>query len=210
MEHASNNIGKELIGKDLTAAVNKFGRIANALGGVDKAKAFFEIYGTEGFKPEAKKEKPLINAEKVELDSKIKDYKDKRLGLPARPDGYGAKFTADPAWDFKTVDKLSIASALTASEWKEIMESSKMLHGYVLTNTGVSRARFQAFQFKPKLNTPTDGRTDRQEFTPDSEVFDSSYIDIKETNKRVETSMAQNGFTAEAISASLSVVCMAR
>lgn len=78
-----------------------------------------------------------------------------------------------------------------------------MLHGYVMSNSkGLSRARFQAFQLKPPQGK---SYTDNSVLTPDYEVFDSSSISIKETRTQVERSMAQNGFSSSAISASIGV-----
>ncbi|KAI9796939.1 MAG: hypothetical protein M1833_005885 [Piccolia ochrophora] len=41
--------------KELTAAVERFAEISKALGGAKNAKAFFDVYGTDGFAQDRKK-----------------------------------------------------------------------------------------------------------------------------------------------------------
>ena len=185
----------------MDAAVARFKNISTSLGGHEQAQAFFATYGTDGFKPE---ERELIKGKELTLDSEIKDHNGKGLGLPTRPEGFGAKYADEPAWEIEEPSDISVASALKTEEWQELFDSTKVLHGYVLKpGRAVSRARFQAFQLKPK---PGETYTSSNALKPDYEVFDASSISIKETKSSVERSMAQNGFSSEAISASVSVV----
>lgn len=188
----------------LNTAVARFKEISTSLGGHEQAKAFFDTYGTDGFKPEAPPEEAKrIAPKEMTLNSEIKDYSDRRLGLAAKPDGFGANHVQDLAWDIEEPDKVEIATELDDDAWQHLVDTTKMLHGYVLNGTyGLSRARFQAFQLKPPAgNTYKDAKTIRPEF----EVFDASSISIKETRTQVERSMAQNGFSSQAISASVGV-----
>ncbi|USW55752.1 Putative membrane attack complex component/perforin (MACPF) domain-containing protein [Septoria linicola] len=187
----------------MNAAVARFKDISTSLGGHEQAKAFFDTYGTEGFKPQAEAETELVKPKDLTLDSDIKDHSDKKLKMAERPEGFGAKYIEDQPWDVEEPTVVSIASALNVEEWQELFDTTKMLHGYVLNGAnGISRARFQAFQLKPR---PGQTYTDSAGLKPDFEVFDASSISIKETKTQVERSMAQNGFSSEAISASVAV-----
>lgn len=84
----------------MDAAVKRFKDISTSLGGHEQAKAFFATYGTDGFKPEQEKEKELISAKELSLDSEIKDYSGKKLEMPARPENYGAKYLEE-SWEIE-------------------------------------------------------------------------------------------------------------
>ncbi|PIA97833.1 hypothetical protein CB0940_06427 [Cercospora beticola] len=170
----------------MNTAVARFKEISTSLGGHQQAKAFFDTYGTDGFKPKAPPEDPKrIAPKEMTLNSEIKDY----------------THVQDLAWDIEEPDKAVNATELNDEAWQHLIDTTKMLHGYVLNGTsGLSRARFQAFQLKPPAgNTYKDAKTIRPEF----EVFDASSISTKETKTQVERSMAQNGFSSQAISASV-------
>ena len=137
------------------------------------------------------------------LDSDIKDYSDRKLGLPSRPEGAAAAYAESPSWDIEDPSEVSIATELKDDAWQHLIATTKMLHGYVLNSaTGLSRARSQAFQLKLP---PGQAYTDTTMIKPEFEVFDASSITIKETKTQTERSMAQNGFSSQAISASVGV-----
>lgn len=188
----------------LSAAVQKFKDISSSLGGHEQAKAFFDTYGTDGFKPEAAPaEKELIKAQELKLDSELKDYSGSKLGMPTRPEKFGASYLEEK-WDIEKPSDLTKATDLKDEEWEDVIQTTKMLHGYVINQaSGLSRARFQAFQLKAPAGA---SYTEASFVRPDFEVFDSSNISIKETKTQVERSMAANGFSSSAISASVSVV----
>lgn len=191
----------------MSAAVQKFKDISASLGGHEQAKAFFDTYGTDGFKPDAPPaERELIKPQELKLDSDLKDYSGSKLGMPTRPDKFGASYLEEK-WDIEKPSDLTKATDLKDDEWADVIETTKMLHGYVINPaSGLSRARFQAFQLKAPAGA---SYTDASTVKPDFEVFDASGIFIKETKSQVERSMAANGFSSSAISASVSVVRLA-
>lgn len=188
----------------MSAAVKKFKDISTSLGGHEQAKAFFDTYGTDGFKPEAPPaEQELIKPQELKLDSELKDYSGSKLAMPTRPEKFGAAYLEEK-WDIEKPSDLHKATLLKDKEWQDVIETTKMLHGYVINQgKGLSRARFQAFQLKAP---PGASYTETSFIKPDFEVYDASGISIKETKSQVERSMAANGFSSSAISASVSVV----
>ncbi|PPJ51457.1 hypothetical protein CBER1_09156 [Cercospora berteroae] len=186
----------------LSEAVARFNDVKEKLGGLEQAEAFFEIHGADSLEPDEEDER--IKPKDIELDSQIKDYSDRRLGLPDRPDGFGASHVQDPAWDIEEPSEVDIASTLKTKDWQQLLNTTKMLHGYVLKpRSGLSRARFPAFQLKPPRPMPGQVPVDTSQVKPEFEVFDASSISIKETKTPMEKSMAQNGFSSHAISASV-------
>ncbi|KAM3421769.1 hypothetical protein BST61_g2147 [Cercospora zeina] len=107
--------------------------------------------------------------------------------------GFGATHIPDLAWDIKEPKTATLASELDEKTWHHLLQTIKMLHGYVLDGTSeMSRAWFQAFQLKPP---PGKTYTEASEIQPEFEVFNNSSISMKETRDQLEKSMAHNGFS---------------
>lgn len=106
------------------------------------------------------------------LDSDIRDYSERKLGLPTRPEGAAAAYAEGPSWDIEEPSEVSIATELGDDAWQHLITTTKMLHGYVLNSaTGLSRARSQAFQLKlPPGQAYTDTTMTKPEFEVSSGI----------------------------------------
>ncbi|GIZ37345.1 hypothetical protein CKM354_000079500 [Cercospora kikuchii] len=111
----------------LHEAVARFNDVKEKLGGLEQAKAFFETYGADSLKRDEEDER--IKPKEIELDSQIKDYSDRKIGLADRPDGFGASHVQDPAWDIEEPSEVEIASRLNTKDWQQLLNTTKMLHG---------------------------------------------------------------------------------